>query len=180
MNRHLLRLKHTLLIAATILCFNISAQTTNFNDALAYNETTVNHDENEKKVSNILSSTSINDVSVSNYFQLKGNVIHPYMVVENAKTSYEPVVVSENTISIQFDDEYITYKKADKTYSFKVNNIEQYVNTSDKCLIRAKIEVNCNTVKMEGEKVDKISVFIDQNNHISFIELGDNELYLRP
>lgn len=179
--KNLLR-THTFILTLSLLLSAVlsSAQnSTSFDNAVAYAQpasyTTT------AAVSEIARYTSINDILANNYFQLAGTTIHPYMMVENASRNYEPVMVDKNTsVSLKFASNKIEYSTNGQTYTFNIVNVEQYLNTSDKCLIRSKIQVECDAVKIGKEKVKMIEVYVDQNNHISFIAVGDSELYLRP
>jgi hypothetical protein len=103
------------------------------------------------------------------------------MAVKNVKKEYNVIKVNASEkISLSFGTRSLEYEFGGQTYVFVVNGVDQYMNTSSKCLVRGKIEVSCEPIKIGKEKIETISLYFDQNNHISYIEVGDTELYLRP
>lgn len=135
----------------------------------------------ESSVSDITNYTSTSDITATNYFQLTGKIIEPYMAVKNVKKEYEVVKAdASEKISLRFGAKSVEYNIGGETYEFVVSGLEQYFNNSPKCLVRGKIEVSCEEVKIGKENIDNIAIYFDQNNHISYIEVGDTELYLRP
>jgi hypothetical protein len=133
------------------------------------------------ETANTSSFTKVTDISATSYFQLSGVKIAPYLAVKNIKKSYESVMFdANNQTTVLFKSKTVEYTNSGKTYHLEINGIDQYYNTSDKCLLRGKIEVRCNTVKIGDEKINTIAVYFDQNNHIAFIEIGSTELYLQP
>lgn len=132
-------------------------------------------------LTDITNYTSTSDITATNYFQLTGKTIDPYMAVKNVKKEYEIVKADANEkISLRFGPKSVEYNIGGETYEFVVNGVDQYFNNSPKCLVRGKIEVSCEEVKIGKEKIENIAIYFDQNNHISYIEVGDTELYLRP
>ncbi|MBC8172888.1 MAG: hypothetical protein H7X71_03185 [Chitinophagales bacterium] len=175
--------KLVLLLYIIGLSFGISAQGVyDFTNALALNsENNTEVSADKPAVSDLTAFTSIHDISITNYFQLVGKKIMPYMIVENTTNNFSPALLSANNVSLVFTTNEIQFTENGQTKTFKVENVEQYVNTSDKCLIRTKIEIQCEPSKVGKKKVEHmIEVYLDQNDHISFIAVGDTELYLRP
>lgn len=165
------------------LWISITAQSQSvYENALAINASSTEKSivENSKN-SAIISFTNSIDITAQNYFQLAGSTLNPYMIIENTRKNYSPQILEiEQQTAIYFGNNFIEYRHNGKSEVFQINNIDHFVTTSDKCLIRSKIEVQCETVKINKQKINVIDIFLDQNNHIAFISIGDTELYLRP
>jgi hypothetical protein len=120
------------------------------------------------------------DIFVSSYFTLAGKQIIPYMKVENAHFSFDPEMISvDEKVFIQFNNDHVEFRMGTKTYRLPIQNIEQLSNKNGNCLVTGKIEINCKATKIQDEKVDQIAVYIDRDNHISFIQIGSAEYYLQ-
>lgn len=129
----------------------------------------------------VIRYTNTGDITVNNYFGLVGMQIFPYMEIQDAGQEFDPQLIAENDmISLDFSARTITYHIDGSAYTFEIETVEQYLNTSDKCLIRSKVEVRVKPRKIGGEKIDTLNIYIDKDNHISFLEVGNTEYYLRP
>lgn len=172
----ILQTQNILIAVFVLITTSLAAQTPG--ELLAMNTESVSYKSEVSEVSNF---TNVHDITATNYFQLTGKVIHPYLAVKNVSKGYEAVKIdANNKIALSFSTKSVQYTYAGKTYNLNVNGVDQYFNTSEKCLVRGKIEVSCEAMKINGEKINSLSLYFDQNNHISYIEVGDTELYLRP
>ncbi|KRP06903.1 MAG: hypothetical protein ABR95_04690 [Sphingobacteriales bacterium BACL12 MAG-120813-bin55] len=125
--------------------------------------------------------TDAGSMIISSYFTLAGKSIKPYMKVESNNITFDAQVVQpEENISIRFNNDHIEFTENGKINRLEIIDIAQYLNNSQNCLVQSKIEVNCKPTKVKGEKVKEVAVFIDHNNHISFISIGNTEYYLQP
>lgn len=125
--------------------------------------------------------TSKDDVLVSSYFTLAGKKIVPYMVVDNSSFTFEPAILENaETVTIQFNNDHVEYRIGSKTHLLQIDHIDQLSNKSGNCLVTGKIEIHCTPSKVSDEKIEEIGVFLDHDNHITFIQIGDAEYYLRP
>lgn len=124
--------------------------------------------------------TTVADITLKNYFNLAGNRVMPYMQIADAHNSFDPERIEMNTIQFSFSNRTIEYLVNGKIYSFEISNIDHYVNNTPNCLIKAKIALQGKPIKVNGEKISEISIYVDRNDHISFIEVGETEYYLRP
>lgn len=153
-------------------------------NALAFNTTGENTPESaggdKAIVAAVTNYTNIQDINVQSYFSLVGDHISPYMQIKDANQSFDPQVIEANTVSFSFRPNTIEAVVDGNEYTFSIVNLEQYQNTSDKCMIRTKMDVEFKAEKINGEKVSTLSIYVDRDNHISFIQLGNTEYYLRP
>jgi hypothetical protein len=125
--------------------------------------------------------TSKDEFLVSSYFTLAGKRIVPYMMVDNSSFSFEPSLLeSGEMVSIQFNNDHVEYIIGNKTHRLEIEHIDQLSNKSGNCLVTGKIEIHCTPSKISDEKIEEIGVFLDHDNHITFIQIGDAEYYLRP
>jgi hypothetical protein len=125
--------------------------------------------------------TDAGSMIISSYFTLAGKSIKPYMKVENNNITFDAQLVKpEEGINIRFNNDHIEFTENGKISRLEIVDIAQYLNNSKNCLVQSKIEVNCKPTKVKGEKVKEVAVFIEHNNHISFISIGNTEYYLQP
>ncbi len=125
--------------------------------------------------------TRSDEVIVSSYFTLAGQFIRPYMVVTNDGVSFDPVLLNgQQQASFRFENDHVEYVTGGKTYRLDISSINQLQNRNGNCLVTGKIEIKVDATKIDGEKVNEVGVFIDHENHISFIKIGKAEYYLEP
>lgn len=142
---------------------------------------TISGNTGEASIVEIVSAfTAVEDITLKNYFNLTGNRIQPYMRIANASETFNPEKISANAVQITFNNKTIEYALNGESYFFEISNIDHYINNTPNCLIKAKIDVQCKPIKVNKEKISEIAVYVDNNNHISFIEIGNTEYYLRP
>jgi hypothetical protein len=127
-----------------------------------------------------LTITRADEVIISSYFTLSGKTLKPYMMVNNNSMSFDARQLDlEENVSIRFNNDNIEYVTDGKLYRFPIRNIDQYLNNTPNCLLKSKIVVNTGTVKVDEEKIDEISVYLDHEDHISFVRIGEQEFYLK-
>ncbi|MFZ1824044.1 MAG: hypothetical protein WAU21_00465 [Chitinophagales bacterium] len=124
--------------------------------------------------------TAVEDITLKNYFNLAGFKVMPYMQIADADNSFDPERVEMNTVQFAFTNKTVEYLVDGKIYEFEISNIDHYVNNAPNCLIKAKIALQGKPMKVNKEKISEISIYVDRNDHISFIEIGETEYYLRP
>ena len=124
--------------------------------------------------------TAVEDITLKNYFNLAGFKVMPYMQIADADNSFDPERVEMNTVQFAFTNRTVEYLVNGKIYEFEISNIDHYVNNTPNCLIKAKIALQGKPIKVNKEKISEISIYVDRNDHISFIEVGQTEYYLRP
>lgn len=124
--------------------------------------------------------TAVEDITLKNYFNLAGFKVMPYMQIADADNSFDPERVEMSTVQFAFTNKTVEYLVDGKIYEFEISNIDHYVNNTPNCLIKAKIALQGKPMKVNKEKISEISIYVDRNDHISFIEIGETEYYLRP
>jgi len=124
--------------------------------------------------------TDANELLVSSYFTLAGKTVKPYMQVNNNSLSFDARQLSlEENTSIRFNNDNVELNSNGKLHRFPIQEIDQYMNTSKNCLLKSKISIECKPVKVGEEKIKEINVFLDHDQQISFIQIGDQEYYLK-
>lgn len=124
--------------------------------------------------------TAVEDITLKNYFNLTGFKVMPYMQIAETESSFAPERVEMNTVQLLFTNNTVEYLVDGEIYEFEISNIDHYVNNTPNCLIKAKIALQGKAIKVNKEKISEIAIYVDRNDHISFIEVGATEYYLRP
>ncbi|MFN3940699.1 MAG: hypothetical protein ACK4IY_08925 [Chitinophagales bacterium] len=163
------------------LVFNTGNQTATAAHSTEKSPANISVNNSETSIVEIVSAyTAVEDITLKNYFNLAGNRIQPYMRIANASNSFNPENIAANTVKIAFNNRTIEYVLNGELYTFEISNIDHYLNNTPNCLIKAKIDVQCKPIKVNKEKISEVAVYVDSSNHISFIEIGNTEYYLRP